>query len=129
MKTKKQTVNYSAKSEVSQFKTKKSFSHVAKRELKKAPFTAWLGMIITSAYILIAVFAPLIAPYGESEVFPIPFAPPVTTAISFLRSRGFKVILVAPDSEDSCQDNLLHLRLFLHNLLELLPLLLSDKLF
>ena len=75
MKTKKQTANYSAKSEVAQFKTKKSFSHVAKRELKKAPFTAWLGMIITSAYILIAVFAPLIAPYGESEVFPIPFAP------------------------------------------------------
>jgi len=75
MKTKKQSTNYSAKSEVTQFRTKKSFSHVAKRELKKAPFTAWLGMIITSVYILIAVFAPLIAPYGESEVFPISFAP------------------------------------------------------
>ena len=75
MKTKKQSTKYSAKSEVTQFRTKKSFSHVAKRELKKAPFTAWLGMIITSLYILVAVFAPLIAPYGESEVFPIPFAP------------------------------------------------------
>ena len=75
MKTKKQSTKYSAKSEVTQFRTKKSFSHVAKRELKKAPFTAWLGMIITSLYILVAVFAPLIAPYGESQVFPIPFAP------------------------------------------------------
>ena len=75
MKAKKNSKNYSAKSEVTQFRTKKSFSHVVKRELKKAPFTAWLGMIITSLYILVAVFAPLIAPYGESEVFPISFAP------------------------------------------------------
>ena len=75
MKTKKQTVNYSAKSEVSQFKTKKSFSHVAKRELKKAPFTAWLGMIITSAYILIAVFAPLNSSIWRKRSFSIPFAP------------------------------------------------------
>jgi len=75
MKTIKQTANYSAKLEVTQFRTRKSFFHVIKRELRKAPFTAWIGMIITSLYILTAVFAPLLAPYGESEVFPIPFAP------------------------------------------------------
>ena len=27
------------------------------------------------AYIIVALFAPLIAPYGEAEVFPIPYAP------------------------------------------------------
>ena len=75
MKIKKQNENYSAKSEAAHFRTKKSYSHVIKSELMKAPLTAWLGMIITSLYILIAVFAPLLAPYGESQVFPIPFAP------------------------------------------------------
>ena len=27
------------------------------------------------SYIIVALFAPLIAPYGEAEVFPIPYAP------------------------------------------------------
>jgi peptide/nickel transport system permease protein len=38
------------------------------RALRKAPFTAWFGMILVLAYIFVAVFAPLLAPYGESEV-------------------------------------------------------------
>lgn len=38
------------------------------RELRKAPFTAWFGLIVVSAYVIVALFAPLIAPYGESEV-------------------------------------------------------------
>ena len=75
MNTKKQTTNYSAKSEVSQFKTRRGYFYIIKRALKNAPFTAWLGMIITSLYIFVAIFAPLLAPYGESQVFPIPFAP------------------------------------------------------
>ena len=75
MNRKKQSGNYSAKSEVSQFKTRRGYVHIIKRELKNAPFTAWLGMILTSLYIFVAIFAPLLAPYGESQVFPIPFAP------------------------------------------------------
>lgn len=38
------------------------------RELKKAPFSAWFGMIVLAGYVFVAVFAPLIAPYGEAEV-------------------------------------------------------------
>lgn len=38
------------------------------RTLKKAPPTAWFGMFIITAYALIAIFAPLIAPYGEADI-------------------------------------------------------------
>jgi len=38
------------------------------RALRKAPITAWFGMVIVVAYIFVAIFAPFLAPYGESEV-------------------------------------------------------------
>jgi len=38
------------------------------RTLKKAPYSAWFGMIVIAIYIFIALFAPWIAPYGEAEV-------------------------------------------------------------
>jgi peptide/nickel transport system permease protein len=38
------------------------------RTLKKAPVTAWFGMVVVAIYIFVAFFAPLIAPYGEAEV-------------------------------------------------------------
>lgn len=38
------------------------------RELRKAPWSAWFGMIVLLGYIIVALFAPLIAPHGESEV-------------------------------------------------------------
>jgi len=38
------------------------------RALKSAPLTAWFGLIVITAYIILAVFAPFIAPHGESEV-------------------------------------------------------------
>ena len=41
---------------------------VAWRELKKAPFTAQFGLVVILAYITVAVFAPVLAPYGESEI-------------------------------------------------------------
>jgi peptide/nickel transport system permease protein len=44
-------------------------------QLKKAPFSAWFGMIVLAFYVLTAVFARYIAPYGQSQVFPEPFAP------------------------------------------------------
>jgi peptide/nickel transport system permease protein len=38
------------------------------RTLKKAPLSAWFGMIVISIYVFVALFAPWIAPYGEAEV-------------------------------------------------------------
>lgn len=38
------------------------------RTLKKAPLSAWFGMIVIAIYVFVAFFAPLIAPYGEAEV-------------------------------------------------------------
>jgi len=36
--------------------------------LKRAPPTAWFGLIVITIYLSIAVLAPLIAPYGEAEI-------------------------------------------------------------
>jgi len=66
---------YSAKDEVGLVRTRRTWRQRAWIELKKAPFTAWLGMVVISIYIFIALFAPLIAPYGEAEITPIPYAP------------------------------------------------------
>ncbi len=41
---------------------------VAWRELKKAPLSAQVGLLIILIYLLVAIFAPWIAPYGESEI-------------------------------------------------------------
>ena len=38
------------------------------RALKTAPLTAWFGLIVILAYAFVAIFAPLIAPFGESAV-------------------------------------------------------------
>jgi peptide/nickel transport system permease protein len=38
------------------------------RELRKAPLTAWFGLVVIILYILAGVLAPLIAPYGEREL-------------------------------------------------------------
>jgi peptide/nickel transport system permease protein len=38
------------------------------RTLASAPFSAWFGMIVIVVYVLAAIFAPWIAPYGEAEV-------------------------------------------------------------
>lgn len=49
-------------------RARRSKSAMALRELRKAPFTAWFGMIVLGAYCIVALFAPFFAPYGESEV-------------------------------------------------------------
>ena len=38
------------------------------KELKKAPITAQFGLFIILCYVLVAIFAPVITPYGESEI-------------------------------------------------------------
>jgi peptide/nickel transport system permease protein len=37
-------------------------------ELKKSPITAKFGLIVITMYVLAAIFAPFIAPYGEAEI-------------------------------------------------------------
>jgi peptide/nickel transport system permease protein len=69
------TEGYSAKDEVGLVRTRRTWRQRAWIELKKAPFTAWLGMVVIGIYIIVALFAPLIAPYGEAEITPIPYAP------------------------------------------------------
>lgn len=47
----------------------------ALKELGKAPVTAWFGLVVILGYAFVALFAPAIAPYGESQVFEQPYAP------------------------------------------------------
>jgi peptide/nickel transport system permease protein len=60
---------------VAQPKARRTFADRAWRELKKAPYTAWFGMLIILGYLILALFAPWIAPYGESQVFDSQYAP------------------------------------------------------
>ncbi len=68
------TQAYSAASEVGQVRARRTWRQRAWIDLKKAPPTAWFGMIVIAAYMFVSIFAPLLAPYGEAEVFPIPYA-------------------------------------------------------
>ena len=66
---------YSAAAEVASVKARRGFMERVGLALKKAPFSARLGLFIIVFYAVVAIFAPIIAPYGEAEVHPIPFAP------------------------------------------------------
>lgn len=37
-------------------------------QLTRIPFSAWLGIVLTLTFVFVAVFAPLIAPFGEGEI-------------------------------------------------------------
>jgi len=54
--------------EVRNVRARRTFFQNARRTLATAPFSAWFGMIVIVIYVLAAIFAPWIAPYGESEV-------------------------------------------------------------
>ena len=47
---------------------RRSAGQSAWRMLKKAPISAWFGMIVILIYVFVAIFAPIIAPYGEGDV-------------------------------------------------------------
>lgn len=49
-------------------RARRSFFETARRELAKAPISAWFGMIVIVIYAFCAIFAPWIAPYGEGEI-------------------------------------------------------------
>jgi len=66
---------YSALGEVGAFHQKRTRWARIRLDLAKSPLTARFGIIVILAYAFVALFAPFIAPYGEAEVFPIPYAP------------------------------------------------------
>ena len=65
---------YSALGEVGDFQQKRSRWARIKLDLAKSPLTARFGLVVIVVYVFVALFAPFIAPYGEAEVFPIPYA-------------------------------------------------------
>jgi len=66
---------YSAAAEVGQIKAKRTLIENIWRGLKSAPPTALFGMTVITIYLLVAIFAPLLAPHGEAEIFDISYAP------------------------------------------------------
>ena len=71
----KDTNTYSAAGEVGSVLENRSTFTRLKIELNKAPLTAKFGIFVIMVFVGLAIFAPLIAPYGEAEVFPEPYAP------------------------------------------------------
>ena len=66
---------YSALGEVGDFQEKRTRWARIRLDLAKSPLTARFGLFVILVYVFFALFAPFIAPYGEAEVFPIPYAP------------------------------------------------------
>lgn len=66
---------YSAAAEVGQVRLRRTRAQRIWLDLKKAPPSAWFGLIVISMYLLVAILADVLAPYGEAQVFPTPFAP------------------------------------------------------
>ncbi len=60
---------YSAAGEVGQVRVRRSRWERARITLRKAPPSAWFGMIVIALYAFVAIFAPLLAPYDQAEVF------------------------------------------------------------
>ena len=72
---KKSSENYSAVAETGAVLEQRSTWQRFVLDLKKSPISARFGLIVIAIYIFIAVFAPWLAPYGESQVFPAPYEP------------------------------------------------------
>ncbi len=51
-----------------QVDSNQGFISTAWQELKRAPFSAQFGFTVIIVYVVVAVFAPFFAPYGESEI-------------------------------------------------------------
>lgn len=66
---------YSAAGEVVLIKARRTFLENIWRGLKSAPPTALFGLTVVTIYVFYALFAPLLAPYGEAEIFELSYAP------------------------------------------------------
>lgn len=69
------TQSYSATSESSTIYERRGRWAQFKLAARKSPYTARFGFSIIAIYVFVAVFAPILAPYGEAEVFPNPYEP------------------------------------------------------
>ena len=49
-------------------RARRGWIETVRRALAKAPISAWFGMIVILIFAVCAIFAPLIAPYGEAEI-------------------------------------------------------------
>ena len=67
--------NYSAAGEVGAVRMRRTRMARAWIEIRKASISTWIGLVIILLYSIAAIFAPLLAPYGEAEIFPEAFAP------------------------------------------------------
>lgn len=65
---------YAASAEVGSVRKRRTRGERWWLALKKAPLSAWFGMIVIAAYVFVALFAPMLAPYGEAQIFSTPFA-------------------------------------------------------
>ncbi len=70
-----QQSGYSAAGEVAMVRARRTMGEEIWRGVKAAPLSAKFGMLVVLAYAVVALFAPWIAPFGEAEVFPTPYAP------------------------------------------------------
>ena len=66
---------YSASGEVGSVRKRRTRWERIRMVLRTAPPTAWFGMIVVALYCFTALFAPWLAPYGEAEIFAVPYAP------------------------------------------------------
>jgi len=48
---------YSAAAEIGQIRERRTWIQIAKIELKKAPYSAWFGLIVIAIYLFVAIFA------------------------------------------------------------------------
>ncbi len=60
---------YSAAGEVGDVRVRRTRWGRIKITLSKAPISAWFGMFVVACYAFVAIFAPLLAPFGEAEIF------------------------------------------------------------
>ncbi len=73
--TESEQTTYSAAAEVGQVRARRTLTERLRIGARNVPASAWFGMIVIAIYGIFAIFAPLIAPYGEAQVFPTPYAP------------------------------------------------------
>ncbi len=66
---------YSAAAEVGAIRKRRTRWERIWMVLKKAPPTAWFGMIVVLCYFFVALFAPWLAPYGEADSSFAAYAP------------------------------------------------------
>jgi len=62
-----ETQTYSAAAEVAMVRVRRTRMQRIWIDLRKAPPTAWFGMLVIFAYAFVAVFAPMIAPFGQAD--------------------------------------------------------------